>query len=301
MDLRYVVSPIRVARIAQPGEHQPVGKLINDQVARERWIGGNLGLDTLSPSRVVRVGGVVPLTHKAEEIVGVEVDASHSVRLARSRPGSGDSSAVLPSTQSISALVAWPAMPAALTQRSAPDWPDCRHRASGSTPSASASRGRGHQAEFISYRTKAVDTVLGEIAVRRAYYHCEECEHWFCPRDRELGMEGGSLSPGMLRMVCRTGSDEPFGEARRDLKELVGVELTAKRIERATEAAGESVRLGAEQESDGIVSGQIPPAVRAEPVPKPYITLDGTGVPTVPKENQAGAAKGPAAALTPAR
>jgi len=153
--------------------------------------------------------------------------------------------------------------------------------------------GRGHQAEFISYRTKAVDSVLGEVAVRRAYYHCEECEHGFCPRDRELGIEGSSLSPGMLRMVCRTGSEEPFVEARRDLKELAGVELTAKRIERATEATGESVRLGAEQEADGIVSGQILPAVRAEPVAKLYITLVGTGVPTVPKENQGRPGKGP--------
>jgi len=153
--------------------------------------------------------------------------------------------------------------------------------------------GRGHQAEFISYRTKAVDSVLGEVAVRRAYYHCEQCEHGFCPRDRELGIEGSSLSPGMLRMVCRTGSDEPFGEARRDLKDLAGVELTIKRIERATEAAGESVRLGAEQESDGIVSGQILSALRAEAVPKLYITLDGTGVPTVPKENQGRRGKGP--------
>lgn len=153
--------------------------------------------------------------------------------------------------------------------------------------------GQGHQAEFVSYRSKVVDTVLGEVTLRRAYYHCLECEHGFCPRDRELGIEASSLSPGLLRMVCRTGSEEPFKEARRDLRELAGVELTDKRIERATEAAGGSVRRGAEREADAIVSGQILPAVRAEPVSKLYVTLDGTGVPTVPKENQGRRGKGP--------
>jgi hypothetical protein len=33
-------------------------------------------------------------------------------------------------------------------------------------------RGNGHDAEFVSYRTKRVDTVLGRIMVRPAYYHC---------------------------------------------------------------------------------------------------------------------------------
>ena len=37
--------------------------------------------------------------------------------------------------------------------------------------------GAGHQAGFVSYRSKTVDTVLGPISIDRAYYHCAECGH----------------------------------------------------------------------------------------------------------------------------
>ena len=31
---------------------------------------------------------------------------------------------------------------------------------------------QGHGAEFVSYRSKPLDTVLGEVTLRRAWYHC---------------------------------------------------------------------------------------------------------------------------------
>ena len=36
--------------------------------------------------------------------------------------------------------------------------------------------GAGHQAVFVSYRTKTFDTVLGPIECRRAYYHCADSQ-----------------------------------------------------------------------------------------------------------------------------
>jgi hypothetical protein len=32
--------------------------------------------------------------------------------------------------------------------------------------------GQGHQAEFVSYRDKVIDTALGAVTVTRAWYHC---------------------------------------------------------------------------------------------------------------------------------
>ena len=48
---------------------------------------------------------------------------------------------------------------------------------------------------------KNFESVLGPLRLERAYYHCELCEAGFCPRDRALGLQGGSLSPGVLRMA----------------------------------------------------------------------------------------------------
>lgn len=48
--------------------------------------------------------------------------------------------------------------------------------------------GQGHHAEFVSYRVKRLETVLGRITLRRAYYHCPACGHGIVPRDVELGV-----------------------------------------------------------------------------------------------------------------
>lgn len=81
-------------------------------------------------------------------------------------------------------------------------------------------------------------TRAGAVRLGRAWYHCSGCGSGFAPRDRELGVAGASLSPGLLRMVARVGSHEPFAQAARDLAELAGVDLATKRVERSAEATG---------------------------------------------------------------
>ena len=70
--------------------------------------------------------------------------------------------------------------------------------------------GAGHQAEFVSYRTKTIDTVLGAVDVRRAYYHCRQCGHGIVPRDAELGVGRASMSPGLAKMTARAAAAVPF-------------------------------------------------------------------------------------------
>ena len=98
--------------------------------------------------------------------------------------------------------------------------------------------GNGHQAEFINYRDKVIDTVLGPVALRRAWYHCAACKHGFAPRDAELGVAGTSLSPGLTAMNDQAAAAGPFAKAAVLLEGLAGVRLTAKRVERAAEASG---------------------------------------------------------------
>ncbi len=63
--------------------------------------------------------------------------------------------------------------------------------------------GNGHEAGFIAYRGKVIDTVLGPVTLTRAWYHCAECGHGLAPRDAELGAAGASLSPGLAAMNDR--------------------------------------------------------------------------------------------------
>ena len=152
--------------------------------------------------------------------------------------------------------------------------------------------GKGHWAAFVSYRPRGLDTVVGPVRLRRAWYHCPGCGHGLAPRDAELGISGSSLSPGLRAMVARVGSSEPFAQGRRDLAELAGLDLSAKRVERSAEADGELVRVSVEHEAEAVLDGRVVPFPPAEPVEKLYLALDGTGVPTVPRDTAGRRGKG---------
>ena len=57
--------------------------------------------------------------------------------------------------------------------------------------------GQGHEAGFVSYRDKVIDTVLGPVTLTRAWYHCAACKHGLAPRDAGLGVMDASISPGL--------------------------------------------------------------------------------------------------------
>jgi hypothetical protein len=146
--------------------------------------------------------------------------------------------------------------------------------------------GAGHQAEFVGYRDKHVDTVLGAITVRRAYYHCAVCKRGIVPRDEQLGITGASLSPGLRAMVARAAAVSPFATAADLLDELAGIRLTDKRIERSAETDGGAAAERLAAESEAIARGTLEvlpaPADRGRAPDKLYIAIDGTGVPMVP-------------------
>ena len=58
------------------------------------------------------------------------------------------------------------------------------------------------------------------------------------PKDQELGVAGASASPGPTKMVARAGAAQPFAAAAGLLTKLAGIQLPAKRVERAAEAGG---------------------------------------------------------------
>ena len=151
----------------------------------------------------------------------------------------------------------------------------------------------GHLAEFSDYREKTIDTVLGPVRLRRGYYPCPECGHGLFPRDEELGVAGGSLSPGLRRMVDRVGSQEPFTHGSRDLAELAGLHLTRKRVERSSEADGAKIQTAIEAEAESVLSGKTVHLGSSEPVPVLYVAIDGTGVPTVPADTEGRPGKSP--------
>lgn len=140
----------------------------------------------------------------------------------------------------------------------------------------------GKKARFIEIREKKVETVVGRIHLRYAYYYDRECGHGISPRERELGVERSSFSPGVQRMMARIGSSVAYGQAEEDLRELAGLDTNAKAIERiCKELEGEANRFMSEK------------AQKAEEARgTTYVSMDGTGVPVVEAETEGRKGKG---------
>ena len=132
----------------------------------------------------------------------------------------------------------------------------------------------GKVARYAGRRRKAFQTALGDLTLGRAYYHCAACRSGFCPRDRALGMNDSSLSPAVTRMVGLAAAMVSFQEADELMRELAGVPVGAKQVERTAES------LGREMAKDE--------RTRVEPsspcAPAMYLGMDGTGVPMRPSE-----------------
>jgi Uncharacterised protein family (UPF0236) len=129
----------------------------------------------------------------------------------------------------------------------------------------------GQPMRYVDRRAKTFVSVLGPLRLERAYYHCAVCERGFCPRDRALGLEGGSLSPGVTRMTAAVGALVSFQEGSDLLKELAGVHVEVKQVERTAEALGAEVIEDEQRWVEPEASEALPPTL--------YLGIDGTGVP----------------------
>ena len=135
----------------------------------------------------------------------------------------------------------------------------------------------GGTAVFEGYRPKGVQTLLGWITVRRAYYVCAACGHGFCPLDATLGLGRDSLSPGVRRLAGRLGALLPFAEAATTLAATARVHLSASTVRTVTEGVG--------GQREQILAGEIaaawatglPPAT-SRPPERLVVALDGVRI-----------------------
>jgi hypothetical protein len=85
-------------------------------------------------------------------------------------------------------------------------------------------------------------TVIGQVRVERAYYHCKHCHAGHCPRDTALGLTKVDLSRGATEAVALAGALGSFAEAaEKILPKLSGLRVSESTVERTTERVGQDV------------------------------------------------------------
>ena len=141
----------------------------------------------------------------------------------------------------------------------------------------------GGQARYAGRRAKTFTSALGDLVLERAYFHCDRCNSGFCPRDRTLGIEGGSLSPHVLRMIGIVGARVSFEEGHALLGELAGVDVSTKQVEREAERLGREIAEDERRTVESETDREIPPTL--------YLGMDGTGIPMRKSETEGRAGK----------
>jgi hypothetical protein len=129
----------------------------------------------------------------------------------------------------------------------------------------------GKPARYAGRHDKDFISALGTMTLSRAYFHCDPCQSGFCPRDHTLGIEDGHLSPHMLRMVGIVGARVSFEEGHELLRELAGISVAPKLIEREAEGLGEQIAADELHTTEPDFPDPLPSIL--------YMGLDGTGVP----------------------
>lgn len=136
----------------------------------------------------------------------------------------------------------------------------------------------GGAAGFEGYRRKQVQTVLGWITIRRAYYACATCGHGHCPLDALLGVGRDSHSPGVRRLAGRFGARLPFAQAATDLAAATAtVRLSPSTVRALTEAAGARRERTLAAEIAAAWQHGLPPAPGAPPT-RLYVAMDGVRI-----------------------
>lgn len=134
-------------------------------------------------------------------------------------------------------------------------------------------------AKFVNYRPKTFISLIGEIRLERAYYHCPNCHAGFVPWDKILRLSTDALTLGAREAACLVGVLSSFAEGSTTaLPKLTGLHLSESTVERTTEAAGRDV--GAR-----LARGEVFGPSRdwdwhkdAEGKTCAYVSIDATGV-----------------------
>ena len=115
-------------------------------------------------------------------------------------------------------------------------------------------------------RPRALQGLVGDSRVRRAYGVCDRCGQGVAPLDARLGLGAGALSPGLARVACRVGIEAGFGTAADLLAETVRVDGATEAVRRVTEGilrqAQDGGRRGRGAGVDGAGPGRPAAATR---------------------------------------
>lgn len=147
----------------------------------------------------------------------------------------------------------------------------------GSNRACDAAGCKGDQ-KFIEHRSRTLCTLMGQVTIQRAYYHCKRCGASCCPYDQRVGLGSEQQSVGLAKAATLLAALDPFVPAATILHELTGQRLGDRTIHRVARKVG---RVASEQERQRalkMATWSIPiEGIESRPQ-RLYIAVDGVMV-----------------------
>jgi hypothetical protein len=130
-------------------------------------------------------------------------------------------------------------------------------------------------------RNKEITTLLGRATLDRTYYECTwpGCNEHALPKDRMLDVDRTGFSPGVRRLMARSGARDSFAKGEEDLWVYSGIRVQQKDVERISKQVGADIECREQATRTEIVEGRLEPPPPEEDIAVLYIAADGTGVP----------------------
>jgi hypothetical protein len=99
-------------------------------------------------------------------------------------------------------------------------------------------RGCEHDQRFVGHRPRTLATLLGQVTITRAYYHCKHCGASCCPYDQSVGLGTGHMSVGLAKAAALVSAVDPFIPAATLLHELTGQRLGDRTVHKVARTVG---------------------------------------------------------------
>lgn len=153
----------------------------------------------------------------------------------------------------------------------------------------------GKRARFVDHRRRSVVSPQGEIAIKRAYYHCKNCGRGQSPWDKENGLNQRIYTPKLKAHIAVTMSHLPYQSGCNLMKRLIDFDIQASSAEEIVQELG--TRLRGEENQEIVRAeaaslralaehfGEDVPPLSALPIPshaahakqgdRLYVSLDG--------------------------
>ncbi len=134
----------------------------------------------------------------------------------------------------------------------------------------------------LGSRSKTVQTVCGSVQLRRQVFYCPRCRQTRVPLDERLGIEASGLTPGLMRLLCRTALELPYEQSQALLSDTLGfTPCSAREAERVATCHGERLEQRVAQPS----SSKLPRPARGSQ--RTYcLAIDGTMIPGLVNKEQ---------------